>query len=265
MNLCSIASGSSGNCIYVGSDSTSILVDVGISGKRIEEGLRTIDRTTKDCQGILITHEHSDHIKGLGVVSRKHKIPIYCTKGTMEELEGMSGLGKMPEGLFRPIRADQAFTIGDLEIRPFHISHDAAEPVGYRVNHGDKSVGIATDLGFYNDYIVENLQGLDALLLEANHDVNMLQVGAYPYYLKQRILGERGHLSNETAGRLLCRLLHDRMKQILLGHLSRENNYEALAYETVCSEVTMGENPWKSSDFKISVARRDTASELVTV
>lgn len=103
------------------------------------------------------------------------------------------------------------------------------------------------------------------LLLEANHDVNMLQVGSYPYYLKQRILGNRGHLSNETAGRLLCRLLHERMKAVFLGHLSRENNYEALAYETVCSEVTMGENPWKSSDFKIAVAHREQVSDLVTV
>lgn len=177
----------------------------------------------------------------------------------------MTTLGKMPEGLYRIIRADEPFSIGDLDIHPFNISHDAAEPVGYRVNHEDKSVGIATDLGKYNDYIVEQLQGLDALLLEANHDVNMLQVGSYPYYLKQRILGERGHLSNESAGRLLCRLLHDKMKQIMLGHLSRENNYEALAYETVCSEVTMGENPWCSSDFKISVAHRDCASELITV
>ena len=115
------------------------------------------------------------------------------------------------------------------------------------------------------EYIVKNLEGLDALLLEANHDVNMLQVGKYPYYLKRRILGDKGHLSNETAGQLLCRLLHDNMKQILLGHLSRENNYEALAYETVCAEVTMGDNPYKAKDFRIDVAHRDTASEVVEV
>ena len=127
------------------------------------------------------------------------------------------------------------------------------------------SVGIATDLGKYNDYIIENLQNLDALLLEANHDIRMLQVGRYPYYLKQRILGERGHLSNENAGRLLCRLLHDNMKSIFLGHLSRENNYEELAYETVCSEVTLGDNPYKSKDFRIQVAKRDFVSDVVTV
>ena len=134
-----------------------------------------------------------------------------------------------------------------------------------RDRKGDREVGIATDMGVYDEYIVKNLEGLDALLLEANHDVNMLQVGKYPYYLKRRILGDKGHLSNETAGQLLCRLLHDNMKQILLGHLSRENNYEALAYETVCAEVTMGDNPYKAKDFRIDVAHRDTASELVEV
>lgn len=180
-------------------------------------------------------------------------------------MENMSTLGKMPEGLFRPIEADQTYTIGDLQVQPFTISHDAAEPVGYRINQGNKSAGIATDLGYYDEYIVQKLSGLDVLLLEANHDVNMLQVGSYPYYLKQRILGNRGHLSNETAGRLLCRLLHDQMKAVFLGHLSRENNYEALAYETVCSEVTMGENPWNSRDFKITVAHREQISEMVIV
>ena len=232
MNLCSIASGSSGNCIYVGSDHTSLLVDVGISKKRIEEGLRSIDRSCQECDGILITHEHSDHIKGLGVISRKHEIPVYCTKGTMEAIQKMNSLGKLPPDLFHVIEADRPFEIGDLQVNPFSISHDAAEPVGYRINQGKKSVGIATDLGYYDEYIVQNLSGLDVLLLEANHDVNMLQVGRYPYYLKQRILGNKGHLSNETAGRLLCRLLHDRLQAVFLGHLSQENNYEALAYET---------------------------------
>lgn len=265
MNLCSIASGSSGNCIYVGSSSTGILVDVGISGKRIEAGLNEIDRTTKEIDGILITHEHSDHIKGLGVISRKHNIPIYCTKGTMNGILETSSIGKMPEGIFRPVEQDKAFQIGDLTVNPFAVSHDAREPVGFRVNHEDKSVGIATDMGVYNEYIVRNLQNLDVLLLEANHDVNMLQVGNYPYYLKRRILGDKGHLSNETAGRLLCRLLHDGLEHIVLGHLSRENNYEALAYETVCSEVTMGDNPWRSSDFRISVAKRDETSEFICV
>lgn len=264
MDFCSIASGSSGNCIFVGTDHTNVLIDAGISGKRVTEGLHVIDRDPKELDAILITHEHSDHIKGLGVLARKYQIPVYTTGGTVDALSRMN-LGKMPEGIFHEIREDETFSVGDLKIDPFTISHDAAQPVGYRIECDDHSVGIATDLGKYNEYIIENLQNLDALLLEANHDIRMLQVGKYPYYLKQRILGDRGHLSNENAGRLLCRLLHDNMKAIFLGHLSRENNYEELAYETVCSEVTLGDNPYKSRDFKIQVAKRDCISEVITV
>lgn len=265
MRFCSIASGSSGNCIYVGSECAHVLVDIGISGKKMETGLNSLDLTGRDIDGILITHEHSDHIKGLGVIARRYGIPIYATGGTVDVMMRSGSLGKIPEGIFHEIREDEAFLIKDLKINPFTISHDAAQPVGYRLECGDHSVGIATDLGKYNEYIIENLQDLDALLLEANHDIRMLQVGKYPYYLKQRILGDRGHLSNENAGRLLCRLLHDNMKAIFLGHLSRENNYEELAYETVCSEVTLGDNPYKSKDFKIQVAKRELVSEAVTV
>ena len=265
MRLCSIASGSSGNCIYVGTDTTHVLVDVGISRKRTEEGLYSLGIDPRILDAVFITHEHSDHISGLGVFSRKYNVPIYATPKTVEAICRCRSLGAIDESLFQTVRADESLTIKDMTVNPMRISHDAAEPVGYRINQGKKSVGIATDLGYYDEYIVQNLSGLDVLLLEANHDVNMLQVGRYPYYLKQRILGNKGHLSNETAGRLLCRLLHDRLQAVFLGHLSQENNYEALAYETVCSEVTMGENPWTSSDFKITVAHRDRISDLVTI
>ena len=265
MRLCSIASGSSGNCIYVGSDCAHVLIDAGISGRRVEAGLNSLELTGRDLDGILITHEHSDHIKGLGVLARKYGIPIYATGGTVDAMVRSGSLGKIPEWIFREIREDEPFLIKDLVVNPFTIPHDAAQPVGYRLECGEHSVGIATDLGKYNEYIIENLQNLDALLLEANHDIRMLQVGRYPYYLKQRIMGDRGHLSNENAGQLLCRLLHDNLKAVFLGHLSKENNYEELAYETVCSEVTMGDNPYKSKDFKIQVAKRDYISETVTV
>lgn len=265
MEMCSIASGSSGNCIYVGSGSTSLLIDAGISGKRIEAGLNTIGRTGKELDGVFITHEHSDHIRGLGVLARKCGLPIYATRETYEAILNCPSLGKIPEGLFREVRPDQAVQIGDLTVEPFSVSHDAANPVGYRIDHEKQSVAVATDLGAYTSYTVEHLRNLDVLLLEANHDIHMLEAGAYPYYLKRRILGERGHLSNETAGQLLCQILHDNMKQILLGHLSRENNYPALAYETVCAEVTMGDNPYKSGDFHISVAKRDTVGELIEI
>lgn len=265
MRLCSIASGSSGNCIYIGSDQSSVLIDAGISGKRVEAGLRELELGGKDLDGILITHEHSDHIKGLGVLARKYEVPIYGTRGTLKALQKTSSVGDIPRELYREIVPDVEFQVGDLCISPFRVSHDAAEPVAYRVESGGKKAAVATDLGVYTDYIVERLTGLDVLLLEANHDVHMLEVGGYPYYLKQRILGERGHLSNESAGQLLCRVLHDRLKHIFLGHLSKENNYEKLAYETVRLEVLLEDTPYGPDDFPITVAGRDCMSECVTV
>jgi phosphoribosyl 1,2-cyclic phosphodiesterase len=263
--MCSIASGSSGNCIYIGSEQNHILIDAGISGKRVEEGLRQLELKGQEINGILVTHEHSDHIKGLGVIARKYEIPIYATPGTAEAIREASNLGKIDDSLFTEIHADEDFTIGDLNISPFRVSHDAAEPVAYRVSCGDKSMAVATDLGIYTDYTIDKLKDLDVLLLEANHDIHMLEVGSYPYYLKQRIAGERGHLSNETAGKLLCQILHDNLKAIMLGHLSRENNYAQLAYETVKLEVMMGDTPYQPEDFFISVAKRDEASRCIAV
>ncbi len=265
MRLCSIASGSSGNCIYVGDDRTHLLVDTGISKKKIDEGLHKLGIKGEELTGILITHEHSDHIQGLGVFSRKYKVPIYATKGTIAGIKGCMSLGRFPEGLFHEIEADRAFVLGDMEIVPFAISHDANEPSGYRMNRGKKSVAVATDLGKYDAYTVENLKNLDAVLLEANHDIHMLEVGPYPYPLKQRVMGEKGHLSNELSGRLLCDILHDNLKNVVLGHLSRENNYAELAYETVKLEVTYGDNPYKGEDIPMHVARRETISEIITV
>lgn len=265
MRMVSIASGSSGNCVYIGSENTHILVDAGISNKRIELGLSELGVKGNELNGILITHEHSDHVKGLGVLARKYNIPIYSTKETLEEISGMKSLGEYPLDLFCPICQDIDFEIGDLLIKPFQIDHDAANPSAYRVQHGRKSVAVATDMGHFTQYIIDRLQGLDAILLESNHDVKMLEAGPYPYYLKRRILGEHGHLSNENAGRLLNCILHDSLKHIFLGHLSKENNYEALAYETVCLEITEGDTQYQASDFSISVAKRDCISQIVTL
>lgn len=265
MRLSTVASGSSGNCIYVGSEQTHILVDAGISKKRTEIGLMANDIDLKDISAILITHEHIDHINGLGVISRKYEIPIYATGKTIEEIKNNKKLGAIPEDLYVEIREDEHFSVGDLDICPFAISHDAVQPVAYRVNCGDKAVAVATDMGKYNDYIISNLEKLDALVIEANHDVRMLLAGIYPYYLKQRILGDRGHLSNEMSGRLINAILHDGLKHILLGHLSKENNYEELAYETVKTEISMSDNSYKAEDFDIRVAKRDSNSILFCV
>ena len=265
MRMCSIASGSSGNCIYIGSGEHHILIDAGISGKRVEAGLKSLKISGGDLDGILITHEHSDHIRGLGVLARKYEIPIYATPGTAAAIREMENLGRLDEELFVEIQLNAPFFIGDLEIFPFPVSHDAAEPAAYRVACGKKAMAVATDLGIYTEEIVDRLRGLDVLLLEANHDIHMLEVGGYPYYLKQRIAGDRGHLSNETAGKLLCQVLHDGMKAIVLGHLSKENNYAELARETVKLEIQLGDTPYQPGDFPITVASRDEISPCIEI
>ncbi len=265
MRLCSIASGSSGNCVYVGSDTTHLLMDVGVSGKRTEAGLEALGLTMRDIDAICITHEHADHISGLGVLARKYGVPVYATKGTLEAIKNTSSLGRIDESLFRVVMPDERCTIKDISLYPVRTSHDAADPVAYRIDHDGRRIGLITDLGCYNDYTVECLRNLDLLYLEANHDVHMLQVGPYPYYLKQRILGERGHLSNESAGKLLSRLLHDNMQAIVLGHLSKENNLPELAYESVRVEVTMSDTEYNGNDFPLYVAKRDVVSEVIEV
>lgn len=263
LEMCSIASGSSGNCICVGSEDSHVLIDAGISGKRIENGLNAIDLKSQDMEGILVTHEHIDHIAGLGVMARRYSLPIYATAGTIAAIRQTSSVGKIDEELFHPIESGKKFIIGDLEVTPIAISHDAADPVAYRVEKGRRRFAVVTDLGNYDDEIVEQLQGLDGMLLEANHDIHMLETGVYPYPLKRRIMGDRGHLSNERSGQLLGELLHDHFGTVMLGHLSKENNYEELAYEAVRLEVTMGDNPYKAEDFQMFVAKRDSVSPVI--
>lgn len=265
MRLMTIASGSSGNCIYVGSGNTHILIDSGISRKKIADGLAFAGLSMKDISAVFVTHEHIDHIKGLGVISRKDSIPIYSTKGTIRGIKECSSLGEMDESLFNEINADADVFVNDLQIHPFKVSHDANEPVAYTVKCKEKKIGIATDLGFYDDYIVDNIKGSQAMLIEANHDVNLLQVGSYPYYLKQRILSNKGHLSNETSGRLIDSLLENDVKNIFLGHLSKENNYDKLAYETVRLEIDMSDSEYRANDFDITVANRDIPSKIVEI
>ncbi len=264
MRLCSIASGSSGNCIYVGSDTTHIMIDVGVSAKRIEAGLASIGVACDSLAGILITHEHSDHIQGLGVMARRYHIPIYGTVETLNAILKQNSVGRIEEGLLNYITPDVAFELGDILVEPYSISHDASNPVCYTFKKDGKKVGMATDLGHYTDYTVDKLKDSEVLYLEANHDVNMLMVGGYPYYLKQRILGDRGHLSNDTSAKLICELLNDKLQHIILGHLSRENNYAELAYETIRYEVE--QNISKNATMpNIMVANRDIVSEMVMI
>lgn len=261
MKLMSIASGSSGNSIYMGDESTHILIDTGISKKRIEEGLEKINLSPADLSGIFITHEHSDHTSGLGVLLRKYNVPVFGTKKTINYILNSSKIGKVDSGLFHSISPDVPFLLGTMKVNPFSIPHDAEDPVAYRVESGNKKIAVATDMGTYDDYIINNLLDLDGILIESNHDIRMLQTGTYPYYLKKRILGNSGHLCNEMTGRLLDCILNDKIKKILLGHLSKENNYDKLAYESVRMEINLSESKYKADDFDISVASRDSATE----
>ncbi len=270
MEYFSIASGSSGNCICIGSDRTHILVDAGISGKRIEAGLNDMDLSARDLSAVLITHEHADHISGLGVLARRYGLPIYATPKTLDAIMMCKSIGSIDPGLLREVVPDEDFSIGDITVSAMRTKHDAADPVAYvtrtKSDAGtEKRIAVVTDLGCYDDYILSHLQKLDAILLEANHDINMLLAGGYPYPLKQRILGDFGHLSNERSGQLLSDILHDDMKHIFLGHLSQENNVPELAYETVRLEVTLADNPYRGSDFPIEIAKRGEPSRRIEI
>ena len=266
MKFCSIASGSSGNCTFAGSERSSVLVDAGLSGVRIERGLSSIDRSLREMDAVLVTHEHSDHISGLGVLSRKAHIPVYATAATIRQIMRYAPLGKVDESLFHAIDADLPFTVGDLKIEAFHVSHDAADPVAYRVENGGRAAAVATDMGCFSRYTLSHLKDLDTVLVESNHDENMLQVGPYPYPLKQRILSEKGHLSNVSAGMLLAQVLNDHMKKAYLGHLSKTNNYDELAYATVMSELALDEQcPYKEGDIPVEVASRSHPMDLLHI
>ncbi len=264
MEICSLASGSSGNCSYVGNRDTNLLVDTGISCKRIENGLKSIDIDPEKLDGILITHEHTDHINSLGTISRRYKIPIYATKETFDAILAKKKYSNLSDGQLISIEADKEFSINDIVIEAFSISHDAVNPVCYTFKSDGKKIGMATDLGEFTDYTISKLESSDILFLEANHDENMLMVGKYPYFLKQRISGKEGHLSNDNSASLISKLFHDRLKYISLIHLSNENNFVDLAYETVRLELSKhtDNNSIKSM---LSVAERDNHSEVLSV
>lgn len=229
----SFLSGSSGNCTYVTDDETHILVDCGATGKYITACLERLGVAPSEISAILVTHEHRDHVSGVGVFSRKYGVPVVATEGTWSAMPAI--VGDIGESFRERCAPQKEFKIGALTIRPFGIAHDACNPVGYRFSETDSSFTIATDLGHISDELTEELSGSDSIILEANHDLEMLRTGRYPYHLKRRILGERGHLSNDTCGRLCAMLAASGTKSFWLGHLSKENNVPSLAYETVKS------------------------------
>ena len=222
-----LSSGSSGNAAFVKYRNTKILIDCGISAKRITEALREVNEENVDA--ILITHEHSDHICGMKVYTKQHSVPVYATAPTWQHLCGEN----VPVFNRRISVPGVEFSIGDIDITPVPTSHDSAFSVGYVLNCGDTKYAIATDNGALTADFAEYLRGCDTALIEANFDPDMLARGPYPYPLKQRILSPTGHMSNEQAGKLACALARTGTKRIVLGHLSKENNTPELAYKTV--------------------------------
>ena len=231
--FCSLSSGSSGNCYVVKSDEKLLLIDAGITLKKIKEKLEEMDSSLEEVSGILVTHEHSDHIKSVGAVSRKFDVPIYANEKTWLDME--NSLGNIKESNKRIFTTGESFELLEVTIKPFSIPHDAADPVGFSFYKDEAQISTVTDIGYMTEAILNEIIHADLLVLEANHDVDMLKIGKYPWFLKQRILGKQGHLSNEDAGRALVHLITENPKerQVLLAHLSRENNFPQMAYQTV--------------------------------
>ncbi len=264
LRLTPISSGSSGNVSLIETETTAVLVDAGISCKRIVAGLESVSCDPKKLSAVLITHEHSDHISGLRVLMKKYPITAIGTAGTFSS-GPMAGIVKeIGKERFRVINPGDTYRIGDLLVKSFRIPHDAAEPVGYTFTYGKKKVAVSTDIGAPTDDIILNLSGAQAIILEANHDIHMLEVGSYPYPLKRRILGEYGHLSNENCGKLLSAIWHEELKTVFLGHLSEENNYPDLAAYAVRN--ILRENCSRYEEYtKIIVASRHQPSETAVV
>jgi phosphoribosyl 1,2-cyclic phosphodiesterase len=259
MKFCPLFSGSSGNSIFVASDNAKVLIDVGMPGKSIESELIKIKENPREIDGIFVTHEHSDHIKGIGVFSRRYDIPIYANELTWKAM--FDKIGKIKEHNIKII-CDAFTEIKDITVERFDISHDAAKPSGYKIHSHRGKACIATDLGYFSESVKEALKDSEIILLESNHDVEMLKFGPYPYPLKKRILSDIGHLSNEACGRAILDILGNKQKTIYLGHLSKTNNYPDLAYETVVS--VLRENSVElGKEVLLSMANRDGHSEVV--
>lgn len=265
VKFCPIVSGSSGNSVYIGTDETHILIDAGVSGKRIEAGLNeAADISGALLDGVFITHEHTDHIQGAGVISRRFDVPVFATEKTWAEMERTNALGKIASHNKRMVYPEEHCVINDMVLKPFEIPHDAAGPVGYCIYARDMKISVATDMGHITDTIRESIKDSDILLLESNHDLDMLKNGSYPYYLKQRILGNRGHLSNVSAGDLLSEIFNEKLKYVFLGHLSEENNRPLIAFDTVKS-ILSGNRINFDRSCKMFLAQRGSISEAIEI
>ncbi|MBO8125756.1 MAG: MBL fold metallo-hydrolase [Firmicutes bacterium] len=262
MEFSAIASGSSGNCIYVKSKSTAILIDAGITGKRIVQNLSELGSCAEDLQAVLVTHEHRDHISGVGVMARKFGLAVYANGSTWAGMNPY--IGPIPERQKKIFESGSVFCVGDLEVTTFRTSHDSRESVGFIIDDGKTQLAIATDTGVLSPEILGKLKTAEYLLIESNHDLTMLKEGRYPWHLKKRIMSEKGHLSNKAAAACVEFLVkHGRVSQgqVLLGHLSQENNLPDLALkETTSRLLKAGIKP--GSDVRVGLALRDRRTAL---
>lgn len=261
MVFCSLYSGSSGNSMFIASERAKILIDAGLPGKKIDAALQEINEKPNDLNGIFITHEHSDHIKGVGVLSRKYNIPIYATEKTWLEME--SKIGNIKDENIKVFNGSN-IEIKDIIVNRFSTPHDAIDSSGYTVQHKGKKCGVVTDIGHLSYEVKEAVKDCDVMLLESNHDVEMVKFGPYPYNLKRRILSSVGHLSNEDCGKGIIDMLDGKEKTIFLGHLSNNNNYPDLAYETVRS-ILLEAKVDLDKEVKLSLARREGPSKVIEI
>lgn len=262
LKFCSLSSGSSGNCQYIEAGETKILIDAGFSGKKVEALLKSIDVEPETIDAIFVTHEHIDHSKGVGVLSRRFDIPIYANKNTFLGME--KTVGKLKEKNIKVFTTGEDLNFKDLDIHPFHTFHDALEPVGYSIFYKNKKISIITDTGWVNNEMIDKIKGSDLYFLESNHDIEMLKFGSYPYHLKQRIMSTKGHLSNDDAATLLCNILKKEKEIVLLCHLSQDNNAPCLALQTITNTLKdKGIDALK--DIKLGLSHRDRATEVFSI
>ncbi|MBC8569381.1 MBL fold metallo-hydrolase [Zongyangia hominis] len=258
--ICPLFSGSSGNCTYLANGEDSILIDAGVSCRSIVGALKEIDAPVERIQAILVTHEHSDHVKGLKVLLKRYPIPVYGSRETLAYIAQNDLVP--PQADLRVL--EEKTEIARMEITPFDTSHDAAHSLGFRIHMADdRLVGFATDTGCITQDVDRGLSGCDVVVLESNYDKGMLQCGRYPYYLKRRITSNRGHLSNEDCAKQIARLVKEKATRFILAHLSQENNLPDIAYQSSLSQLLL-EQMRPEVDFTLDVASRQQVSRMVT-
>lgn len=261
MRVCTLASSSSGNSVLVSRGNTHILIDAGISLARIRKSLASLDLSPDDLSGVLVTHDHSDHIKGIEMLHKYHGTYVYATERVGRVVERVCRV--IPERIVS-IDRQNPFEVGEMGVTAFKTPHDATESVGYTIVSGGKKLFFATDLGCVTQEVMEAARGAELVVLEANHDVELLRCGPYPPHLKRRVLSDRGHLSNTVSGRFTAELVSGGARRVILAHLSKENNTPRLAYDTVCRFLEKA-GVTASDGVSLSVAPHDEMSECYII